>query len=652
MHLSYRADIDGLRGLAILAVICFHVFPEWCGGGFVGVDIFFVISGYLITGIITDDLKHNRFSFKGFYARRIKRLFPGLLAVLIATLLCGWLFLFPGEFRQLGEHVFACAGFVSNFVLWKEAGYFDVASLQKPLLHLWSLGIEEQFYIAWPLILVIAYRYRFNLVRLTLAYLIVSFAFNIARVTNHPIEAFYLPWSRFWELSLGSLLSINPQFSAKLQTPDSRRNNYAALAGLFLIFISILSLSPEKSFPGLWALLPTVGAMLIIAAGPLAALNQRILGARVFSFIGKISYPLYLWHWPLLSFATIIETGPLHFSIRVFLMLISAFLACLTYWFIETPVRRDKKIGARTLAISMCAIAAIGGICWKGYILPRSAFIADPNISKILLSIDEKWPFPEPPLQKMQFEDLRLWQYGAAPEKVLFFGDSNMEQYWPRIHALIDQHPERLKSVIFATIGGCPPLPDVEDNAHPHCKGFVDKVRELARDSAIDTIILAAQWYSYFSLPSYYYAKDGYVGYFDARSNGLERASASFEAMLMEFYKQGKKVVLVLSVPVGQELDIKTHINRNLANLSFSLAPGAINRNKFEEKYALVRIMLQDIAKRSHAAVIDPVSFLCADHICPVISAEGELIYRDANHLYPGYVRNHIRYLDSFLLRN
>jgi peptidoglycan/LPS O-acetylase OafA/YrhL len=206
-HPKYRADIDGLRALAVLSVVSFHAFPNMLKGGFIGVDIFFVISGFLISTIIFENLERDSFSFVEFYSRRIKRIFPALLLVLIACYTFGWFVLLADEYKQLGKHIAGGAGFVSNFLFWKESGYFDNAADTKPLLHLWSLGIEEQFYIVWPLLLWFAWKQRLNLLTITLTVLIISFALNINKVHSNVVAVFYSPQTRFWELLTGSVLA-------------------------------------------------------------------------------------------------------------------------------------------------------------------------------------------------------------------------------------------------------------------------------------------------------------------------------------------------------------------------------------------------------------------------------------------------------------
>jgi peptidoglycan/LPS O-acetylase OafA/YrhL len=343
-HPKYRADIDGLRAVAVLAVVLFHAFPGWIKGGFVGVDIFFVISGYLISTIIFENLERGTFSFAEFYARRIKRIFPALLLVMFACLTFGWFALLEDEYKQLGKHVLAGAGFVSNFALWGESGYFDNASDAKPLLHLWSLGIEEQFYIFWPLLVWFAWRSKLGLLLITVSVLFGSFMWNV----NPPIHAddaatFYSPLTRFWELSVGSLLAYMVLHKHIVPTRFSlSQANLISTAGVLCLLAALLVTHKSYAFPGWWALLPVVGTALIIAAGAKAWFNRVVLSSKIAVWFGLISFPLYLWHWPLLSFGKIIEGERPGALFKVLAIFASIVLAWLTFRFVESQIRFSK----------------------------------------------------------------------------------------------------------------------------------------------------------------------------------------------------------------------------------------------------------------------------------------------------------------------
>ena len=267
-HPKYRPDIDGLRAVAILSVVGFHAFPANLVGGFIGVDIFFVISGFLISTIIFSNVEGRSFSLIEFYGRRIRRICPTLVLVMLTCLLAGWFALLAEEYMQLGKHVAGASLFVSNFILWGESGYFDVAAETKPMLHLWSLAIEEQFYIVWPLLTLIAWRMtrRFLLIALVIA--VASFAAGINLIATDRTAAFYSPASRFWELMACSVLAYlslhRPRLTA--QSPNAQ-----SLVGFAAIAAGLVLVSKSEAFPGWWALLPTLGAFLIIAAGPRAS---------------------------------------------------------------------------------------------------------------------------------------------------------------------------------------------------------------------------------------------------------------------------------------------------------------------------------------------------------------------------------------------
>lgn len=355
----YRADIDGLRALAVLSVVLFHAFPEMLPGGFVGVDVFFVISGFLITRILITDLKSNQFSLVNFYGRRIRRIFPALILVLLACLVLGWLSLLADEYAQLGLHMAAGAGFVSNWALWKESGYFDTASDLKPLLHLWSLGIEEQFYIFWPCIAWTAYKMHARLIKVILLFGIASFAWNLWTIRHDSVSAFYLPWGRAWELLIGAGLAWASRHASPWTTLLRPYRNLWAWLGLTLLATSALLLDKASLFPGGWALLPTFGTALLIASKD-AEINRKILSHKWLVNIGLISFPLYLWHWPLLSWSRIMGNGEPPTFTRACWLLLSVLLATLTYHLVEKSLRHRGKWVTMGLFFVMLILGTLG----------------------------------------------------------------------------------------------------------------------------------------------------------------------------------------------------------------------------------------------------------------------------------------------------
>jgi peptidoglycan/LPS O-acetylase OafA/YrhL len=373
IHPKYRPDIDGLRAIAVLSVVGFHAFPDWVQGGFIGVDIFFVISGYLISTIIIENLSQGCFSFVDFYYRRTSRIFPALIAVLTSCVLFGWFFFTPIEFSQLGKHISSGAGFVSNFTLWRESGYFDAGSAKKVLLHLWSLGIEEQFYLLWPVLVWVAYKIRLNLLIVILISLVASFSLNVTSIDRDPISVFYHPGTRVWELLIGAALAyINIKQSTFFVKLQKHHSNLLSICGIFLISIGFVFLNKDSQFPGWWALLPTLGAAFVIAAKPTSWMSRYILGQKLVVWFGLISFPLYLWHWPLLSISQTIYTVILPpLFVRLALIFLSVGLAWATYSCIEKPLRKIensyKKFASLIMLMAIigifgCAIFKLDGL--------------------------------------------------------------------------------------------------------------------------------------------------------------------------------------------------------------------------------------------------------------------------------------------------
>lgn len=380
--LSYRPDIDGLRAFAVLCVVGYHAFPPSVKGGFIGVDIFFVISGYLISSIIFAGLEQNTFSFVEFYSRRIRRIYPALLTVLIAVLTFGWFSLLADEYENLGKHVSGGAFFVANLLLWAESGYFDAIGKVKPLLHLWSLGIEEQFYIFFPLLLWFTARQRFRLITIVIVFGGMSFFDNIYLSQVDRIADFYSPLSRVWELLSGALLSAMlrspsaPDLFLRLDAVCANilyerqpRNDGQSLSfvlaflGLFTLSVALLVARDSNPYPAWRALLPVCGTVLLIAAGPANPISKYLLSNRVVVFIGLISYPLYLWHWPLISYAYILNGGLEADTrlLRIGLVGVSFVLATLTWLVIERPVRfAHKRLRVAATLVLLIAMTGVG----------------------------------------------------------------------------------------------------------------------------------------------------------------------------------------------------------------------------------------------------------------------------------------------------
>ena len=488
---AYRRDIDGLRAFAVLAVVAFHAFPWLLPGGFVGVDVFFVISGYLISGLISERLAEGRFTFADFYARRIRRIFPALIVVIAAVLAFGWLTLLPAELEALGKHIAAGIGFVSNFALWREAGYFDASAATKPLLHLWSLGIEEQFYLVWPLALFAFAKWRRSALPLIVAVGAVSFAVNLATVGRWPVAAFYSPASRFWELQAGCLLAALMRQPAR-RAMSRRAADAVSAIGAALLAVSVFLLNDKLGYPGFWALLPTVGAFLLIAAGPDTWFNRNVLAQPVAVAVGLISYPLYLWHWPLLSFASIAARGIAPFGVRVAAVLASIALAAATYVLIEKPIRFGAKWKGKIP--SLVALSIVLGAAGYAVFARNGVPSRFPPEIRALASFayeyktDARYPHcwlsnAQPPEEFAPY----CIESGAGRERVVLWGDSHAARLYP---GLANVFGDTL-ALSQLTRDACPPVLDLGYELCRKSNAWI--MREIAKLRP-DTVVLFAGW--------------------------------------------------------------------------------------------------------------------------------------------------------------
>ncbi len=492
---GYRRDIDGLRAIAVLSVVIFHAFPGRLPGGYVGVDVFFVISGYLISGVICGQLARGRFSFADFYARRIKRIIPALLVVVAACYAFGWITLLPDEYRQLGKHIAAGMGFVSNFALWSEAGYFDASASSKPLLHLWSLGIEEQFYLVWPLALWWFARMRRGALGLVVGVGTISFAINLATVHTSPVAAFYSPLSRFWELQIGCLLALLMRDWEPRDPMPRKIADGLSMAGVAALGISIALFSTDLAFPGPWALLPTGGTFLLIASGPSGWFNRQVLSRNVLVWIGLISYPLYLWHWPILSFATIVEIGTPSTLVRVTAAIASVALAWATYLFVEKPIRfgprRSFKVPALVAFSILAGLVGVGTYAQRG--IPSRFPPEVQAIANFQYEYKTDARYPDCWLSATQpFDGFAPFctDTSAGRGHAVVWGDSHAARLYPGLKAVLG---DKIGLSQF-TRDACPPMLGV---AAPNCQKSNAWVIAQIAHLKPQTVILFAAWTGY-----------------------------------------------------------------------------------------------------------------------------------------------------------
>lgn len=629
-HPKYRPDIDGLRALAVLSVVGYHAFPNWIRGGFIGVDIFFVISGFLISSIIFENLEKGSFSYIEFYSRRIKRIFPALIFVLAACFIFGWYVLLADEFLQLSRHIAGGIAFVSNFVLWQESGYFDNAANTKPLLHLWSLAVEEQFYIIWPLLLGFVWRRKVSFLLATIVVSLFSFFYALYFIEVDATNAFYSPIARFWEIMLGGILAYiklhRGQWLEKYETPRSA-------IGCILIILGFYLISPKTPFPSQYTLLPTLGAVFIISSSQFNVINRLVLANKMAIWFGLISYPLYLWHWPLLVWPKIATGDLMLVSDRFFLIATSVLLAWLTYYFIERKVRSRNS---NTIVISLISVMlVIGGFACAGIGQELHSRHNNAELTNILKAKLD-WKFPGSQFEKIVNPDLRYFVAKSGPKKTVFIGDSNMEQYAPRINFLLSRgnHTNYNSAVIIGNQSECNWLLEVIENKFD-CGATISQIRQVLSAQDVSRVVLAANWRA-----------------FDKSLEGdrqLSNLSSFLESVL-----GNKQLVIILNIPSGDELDpVNMFTGSRFTQLETKNNKGiSFDIDKFNKKYQAINGRLRLVAKRTNAIIIDPVDTLCSNKICPIFSDLDSPLYRDSEHLTASYAENSALFIDDTLKSN
>jgi peptidoglycan/LPS O-acetylase OafA/YrhL len=453
-----------------------------------------VISGYLISSLILIGLKNGSFSYIEFYARRIRRIFPALIVVLIFVWGVGLFAFDPANFTALSKNIVAGAAFAANIVTYFEVGYFDAPASTKPLLHLWSLGVEEQFYLVFPVLIVSLWRHRAaNLILSVIA--VASFALNVVTVRYYPSFAFYLPLTRFWEFLAGTLLAYDaikrPGFgwAARLEV-NALRDNAASAIGMLMIFGGIFIIPAEGNYPGWWALLPVIGTVLIIWAGQHAWINRKILANQKLVFIGLISYPLYLWHWPLIVMGQAIvrdysPANPHARTTTIIAVAISFALSWLTFEFVERPIRsRRRSIGLRWIAgasaISLAAVALVAVVTLQNNGFPERY---PKEIQALLTPLTLGADYPLPDEKKNSIGPL-----------LIAYGDSNAQHLLPGLNLLQNERTFRVK---FINWHDCPPVDDAKPREVENCRKEQIATEEEFAYLKPDIVLIGALWFKY-----------------------------------------------------------------------------------------------------------------------------------------------------------
>lgn len=619
--MRYRSDIDGLRALAVLSVVFYHAKFALFTGGFVGVDVFFVLSGFLITGVIKADLEDNSFSFLSFYERRVRRIFPILLAVIVFTAAVGLsIFLFY-EYALLGREIIASIFFAENIALYRGQGdYFSPISETNPLLHLWSLSIEEQFYIFYPAILFLMWRYaRPHILKLLALIAVLSLLWAESNLDTAPTAVFFLPHYRIWELLIGCMIHFIPH---RDRIPRALSEGLGVV-GLAMILYPMFAYGSKTKFPGVGALLPTLGTAATILAGfGHPTLVSRLLSLRPLTWIGGMSYGIYLWHWPLLSIAALISFVEISNTDRIMLIGAALFLSWASLQFLETPFRTKQYLKERrrlfvgiagaALAIVVTAQITRKNSGWIGQVLWRN------QAGEIPTDCSE-----------------RICSNGESQATNVVLGDSHGYQLLP---ALAKWDP----NVGWIFQPGCPPLADTdprfEYNRLAHCNTN-KKLDMLIADKSIKTVILAGRWQSYYdgamrrtfgTTPLPVVLCNG-QGCAKNESERHEFFSRGLSKTLMRLKEGGKNVLIVGVVPTPV-----FHVPRMIRLEKYfkvKLPPWPLTT---EDTKSLqnVESTLNDVAGKFGLEVLNPAPPICGKTHCRYL-LNGESLFADENHLSP-----------------
>lgn len=633
---KYRPEIDGLRAFAVLSVVAFHAFPELISGGFIGVDIFFVISGFLITSHIFENLDKGQFNLSDFFARRIRRIFPALIVVLASALGFGWFALLADEYAQLGKHIFSGAAFVINFILAGEMGYFDNAAETKPMLHLWSLAVEEQFYILWPVVLLLAWKRQINLLTVTVIVAAVSFGLNLYFVESDPAETFFWPIGRFWELLAGSCLAWFVLYRSNYLTHSSGyinqilgSSNLVSFIGLVLLASSVTFMHAELAVPSAWTLIPISGALLIILSGSKGLLTRLFLMNPVAIWVGLISYPLYLWHWPILSFLQIIEGGALHFGVRVTAILFSVLLAWVTYKFVESPIRKQVAAAPKVMHLVTCMVGLglLAGIvsCSQG-MKDRSVVAKyNMNLSELKRTVakeDQCLSFLG--LSESKFNYCKIGKLGTEGV-VAVIGDSHAHVAFPGIARGLEAFG--YTSVLLAN-SSCPPFYNFPEGRtekqKTHCsERTMEILSSVSNIKKLNRVIFFSRG------PVYWTGTEPSISGKKEPSITMDNYFKGLQSTINFIHKKGAEVLYVTENP-----ELKYHARACLPRPFNAKSKNKCNQN-LEVVLARQKAYRDNLMALNNVIVVDSLAAFCREQseICFAVNEKNELLYADDDHL-------------------
>lgn len=630
-----RYDIDGLRAVAVLPVLFYHAAFWPFASGYVGVDVFFVISGYLITALILRESRNGTFTFSDFYDRRIRRILPALTLLLLATCVAAAIILLPDEVFWLTKCLISSALFGVNILYWlKSHDYFQVTAADNPLLHIWSLSVEEQFYFIWPLVLVLFLksRWRAYLPWLVGGLTILSFVAAVSVSFADPRAAFYLLPTRAWELLLGALLACTKFPYARSQ----RGSGIAGIVGVILIaWATIAPTTATESFPNWNCCAATIGAVLILYAGEQGAHPVgRLLGSPIPAFIGKISYSLYLWHWPILVFAHLAANRELTSSERGLALFASGLAATLSWWLIEQPIRRrqfrwhDLRVAIPIGIGTSVMIATFGFWVWleKGLVAWYP-----PAIQRHYW--DAELNFPDKPCEDRRGtavtlnEDRCVYGDKQHANEILIWGDCYGDTLSESLKAFAAEKHLRLRVV---SMQGCPPLPEIyvrykSGEIRPGCYLRNETtLRALLTTTKTKLVVVDGNWRRPIQLESMSRTSPRHYG----RGESRESLAAGLDHLAQKLSSHGYKVLIMGSVPAYH--DNPVHCLGRQIRLGSST--DACTRTDREEEEFIDGTIRKIAAKYPNVRAYFPVEALCDGASCRLV-ADGHLLYKDFAHL-------------------
>jgi len=623
---AFRPDINGLRALAVLSVLFYHFTVPGFGGGYVGVDVFFVISGFLMTRIIDTKLSASRFALTGFYIARVRRIVPALTALTVALLVGGFFFLTPNDYGLLGRQASGAVTFVYNILLSHKANYFDADTREKWFLHTWSLSVEWQFYLLFPFILMGLKKFKDG--RFLKQGIIAAFIFSLllcaVKTRQNQTAAFYLLDTRGWEFLAGGLVYYFDRYLP--------RKKYLEYGGIVLILLAVFFYADGLEYPGCWALLPVLGAAAVIGARS----TGRLLDNRLMQFFGDISYSLYLWHWPVFLGARYFDVilSSLHI---IFLLAVSTLLATASYMWIETPFRHVKSSASdkKTLALFLGGIASVAGAAYLIFFMNGLPFRVPKGVQTAEMELQDVNP-----LQSECFfhENQPVCRLGAkAVPSVVIWGDSHADAVFTTLGESLN---EAGRAGLFYAVSGCPPVPGgyVRHSAKDGCNEFNRTVYDkIISDPAIKDVLMISQWPVY--LKGYVSKKsfDDYIVFTKGEKadalNLQERtrlyAEKTIETMC-SLTAHGKRVYVMETVP-EMDRSVPTELAKSRL-LYHSDADISVSLSDYAQRNAPVLETFKKAKKQCGIHILDPKLFLCDKKSCQAIK-NGIPLYRDDNHL-------------------